>query len=235
MFCDAPACLSEKAALAKIRKNSVPRPAYLSRTPMNCASCGVSFFPESTYAASARKRNSQIFCESLACQQARKEFITANNMALMHKHLQSGGLERMLHNNPMKDDTIKNKTRMRLLEIGHKPLVRGGNGHGLTVPQALLLSFLGDGWVAEFSVLTGCKKGQGYPTCLKIDIANKEKMIAIEVDGASHNNAIARERDARKNFLLGRLGWSVLRFKNREVLLRAELIAKEVNSLTFST
>lgn len=92
--------------------------------------------------------------------------------------------------------------------------IKGGNGRGLTTPQRVLLDALGEGWEAEFSVSTG-GRGHGYPTCYKIDIANPESMVAIELDGNSHVNA--EEIDNRKDAFLESRGWKVIRLKNREV------------------
>ena len=58
----------------------------------------------------------------------------------------------------------------------------------------------------------------GYPTHYKLDLANPEKRICIEVDGPSHGTFLARERDARKTSLLEESGWSVYRVSNERAL-----------------
>ena len=70
------------------------------------------------------------------------------------------------------------------------------------MPQLALLYALGEGWTAEVVLPTKMPKGSGYPTAYKIDIANIEKKIAIEVDGESHNCIARREQDARKSTFL---------------------------------
>lgn len=234
VFCQKEDCTKAKDMFFKQKLSAAPRAFYQSRTQMKCGCCGVEFFPESGYASYSRRRNSQVFCEKELCQQSRLELKSEISRSLMTKYLESGGLDRMLKNNPMTDHAIRSKARNKLLEIGHKPTKRGGNGTGLTVPQALLLDHLGNGWEPEITVKTRCKKGHGYPTGLKIDIACLDKMIAIEVDGQSHSCDLARERDARKDFLLDQLGWSVLRFKNQDVMQSAAQISAQCNQLRYS-
>ena len=111
------------------------------------------------------------------------------------------------------------KMRARLKEIQHKPIKRGGNGQLLPLPQLALLHALGEGWEAEFVVPTHMTRVPGgYPTCYKIDIANKQKMIGIEVDGNSHMPLERRSQDAKKMKLLASLGWSVFRVSNEKAL-----------------
>ena len=97
---------------------------------------------------------------------------------------------------------------------------RGGNGRGVTNPQQNMLDLLGDGWEPELSVSTGVHP-RWHDTELsshyKIDIANKDYLIAIEIDGGSHNSPKRREQDAKKEKFLRSKGWTVYRFTNREV------------------
>jgi len=105
-----------------------------------------------------------------------------------------------------------------LLSMGHKPPIRGGNGTGLTHSQSLLLSCLGTEWIPEHSVRTYQKAGSGYPGAYKLDLANEELKIGVEIDGNSHGLISRQEQDAKKERFLCGLGWIVLRFKNAEVL-----------------
>jgi hypothetical protein len=118
--------------------------------------------------------------------------------------------------NPMRDMEARQKVRAKHLASGHRPIQRGGNGV-LTVPQESLLAILGDGWEAEHSVATG-RRGAGYPTNYKIDIANRIRMIAIEVDGKSHGLAARKAGDAKKTAFLASRGWSVYRVSNTRAL-----------------
>ena len=208
---------------------------YVSKTPMDCHHCGLSFHPQSNYASSARKSGVAVFCNKEDCKDARKKHLTQLNRENMQRKLANGLLDRMKNNNPMKDPEIRKKARDKLINSGHKPRVRGGNGTGMTIPQELLFRSLGEGWVAEYSVRTFQKSGSGYPHAYKMDIAHPQKMIAIEVDGNSHNSYLGKHRDAKKNYILGKLGWSVLRFKNKEVMEKYQEIALEMNLLKCST
>jgi very-short-patch-repair endonuclease len=119
---------------------------------------------------------------------------------------------------PMKDPESVKKLKATLKRIGHKPPIQGGNGHPTPEPQRLLAELLGLESYLEYGVLTKSRRGSGIPYLYKIDIADPAKKIAIEVDGMSHNNAIARDRDARKDKFLLSIGWTVLRFSNKEIL-----------------
>lgn len=105
------------------------------------------------------------------------------------------------------------------------PTVRGGNGCGLTAPQAELLAALGPGWVAEHIVCTD--KHPGSPNHYKIDLANPSCMTAIEVDGSSHNGR-RRAADARKDAFLRSVGWTVVRVTNADALRRPHEIVKTI-------
>lgn len=117
----------------------------------------------------------------------------------------------------MDNQTNRDKMSQTLREIGHKPIKQGGNGRGFTTQQSILLEKLGEGWEGEhIQNLPGLRK-LGYPTHYKLDIANERVRIAIEIDGASHSSAKVRERDIRKDHKLRELGWTVFRFKNKEI------------------
>lgn len=124
--------------------------------------------------------------------------------------------------NPIRDPAVRAKAATRLRETGYRTL-NGGNGQ-LTVPQKLLAARLG--WATEITVPTGRKAP--YPHAYKIDIGSSPLMIAIEVDGQSHHSPTARARDAKKDNLLRALGWTVLRFTNRQVLRETESVVATV-------
>jgi hypothetical protein len=118
--------------------------------------------------------------------------------------------------NPMFDDATVEKMRASIIAIGHQPKVRGGNGQALPAAQARLAMALG--WVTEYAVPTKMDRRSGFPTCYKIDIAEPALLIGIEVDGPSHSSKERREQDAKKDAFLSRLGWSILRFSNHQVM-----------------
>jgi hypothetical protein len=93
---------------------------------------------------------------------------------------------------------------------------QGGNGRDLPLPVLYLLHALGPDWRHEYAVSLG-KRKPGFPTHYKLDIAHPVRMIAIEVDGQSHNGK-RRLLDKKKDTMMVSLGWRVLRFSNKEIL-----------------
>lgn len=118
--------------------------------------------------------------------------------------------------------------------FGHPP-IRGGNGTGPTAVEQAMLSRLGDGWKWNHAIPTK-SWGQGYSSCYKVDIANPDCMIAIELDGNSHNVLARKEQDKKKDRLLKKLGWSVLRISNVEAIrLSDKDLADKLREAGFST
>ena len=70
----------------------------------------------------------------------------------------------------------------------------------------------------EVIIRTKMGRGSGYPTHYKLDIANPDFMMAVEVDGPSHSSLERKAQDAKKDRFLRSLGWTVLRFTNQEVM-----------------
>ncbi len=126
-------------------------------------------------------------------------------------------LERIRTLNPMADPEVRAKVSRMLKRIGHGPSVRGGNGHGMTAPQSILLTALGSGWEAELSLSLG-RRTRGYPSHYKIDLGNSVLKVGIEVDGNSHQVLKRKELDHKKDAKLASLGWTVLRFWNADIL-----------------
>jgi len=145
----------------------------------------------------------------------------------LHSKLSSN---RMKKNNPMFKKETRDKMSNTLKYIGHKPRIQGGNGKEMPVSQRVLLVALGKGWYAEHVVLT--KGIMDSPYNYKIDIANPKKMIAIEVDGRSHCLLKRQEQDRKKEKILKKLGWIVLRFKNEEVMSNLDLVIKNIHATT---
>lgn len=118
--------------------------------------------------------------------------------------------------NPTSRPEVREKLSRVLKAMGHGPSVRGGNGRGMTHPQKALLDVLCGAWTPEFALSLG-PRTPGYPTHYKIDLADAVRKVAIEVDGLSHVAMIRREQDARKEARLRDMGWTVLRFSNRDI------------------
>jgi very-short-patch-repair endonuclease len=103
---------------------------------------------------------------------------------------------------------------------------------GLTVPQQNLMLALADlcDVYAEYPIPTKMARDTGYPTCYKVDIAIPEKMVAIEIDGNSHCAIERQQQDLKKEQFLNGLGWTVLRFKNKQVMEHLEDCVQTVMS-----
>lgn len=135
--------------------------------------------------------------------------------------------------NPMKDPATRAKVSAALRALGHRPPTQGGNGRGTTEPQQLLFAALGRGWLLEYVVKPGeGRKRGGLPTHFKLDIANPDLMVAVEVDGKSHCSQERQEQDRRKTAWLNGAGWTVLRFSNEEVMADTAACARTVTSTT---
>jgi hypothetical protein len=132
----------------------------------------------------------------------------------------------MRKQNPMFSLETREKMSQTLKRIGHRPKIQGGNGRGLTEPQKLLLEKLGDGWYPELVVCTKLKNP--YPHHYKIDIANPNLKIAIEVDGGSHFSLKVRTKDKKKQDFLISNNWKVLRFTNKQILENLEKVAGSI-------
>lgn len=130
----------------------------------------------------------------------------------------------------MRRDDVRNRMSETLRSMGHRPSVRGGNGYGLTEPQRLLSEELN--WPTEVVVPTGRPRTPGVPTHYKLDIADPDRKIAVEVDGGSHYPLARQESDRRKDAFLRGAGWTVLRFSNQEVMADTAACAQTVQSTT---
>lgn len=142
--------------------------------------------------------------------------------ATLQAHLKGSG-------NPLRDPAVRAKAQATLREQSYQVL-NGGNGQ-LTVPQKLLAARLG--WATEVPIVT--ERKSPYPHAYKVDLASPELMIAIEVDGESHKNPRAREIDERQDDLLRDLGWTVLRFWNRQVLEETETVMAQIMAAVASS
>lgn len=125
--------------------------------------------------------------------------------------------ERMRLNNPTKDPKVMEKIKQKMK--GRTFLSRGGNGK-LTKQQVNLCQALGLPESAmEYVIPTAKSRNhfQSLPTSYKVDLGIPEVKLAIEVDGNTHNTKKWKFLDRRKTAVLNFLGWTVLRFWNKEV------------------
>lgn len=109
--------------------------------------------------------------------------------------------------------------------------IKGGNGRGPTLAEQTLIDALNSAyaegtWQWSYVVKTGDAPQFGMgsrPSHYKIDIANENERIAIEVDGYSHRGQEAT--DTKKEEFLDDLGWKVIRVTNREAIQKtAEVV-----------
>lgn len=196
------------------------------KQPRPCECCGVEFTPKDTLglarfcgrSCSAKWRMSQPeHVAKLHTPDVRQKRGRAKAAWLASGSPEAEAeMQRVRLLNPMTNPDVRRRVSQILKEMNHKPSVRGGNGTGLTLPQMILLNALGPTWVAEFALSLG-RRRRGYPTHYKLDLANVAMRVCIEVDGPSHYSR--KDADAKKDAMLASLGWSVLRFWNRDILI----------------
>lgn len=142
---------------------------------------------------------------------------------------------RMKINNPMFHAEHRKKASDRQKEINHKPPIQGGNGRGATIHQLNLYNELNKydtSFTMEHIEKTGALAKQfSSPRHYKIDIASKYHMLAIEVDGPSHNSLKVKECDKRKTELLNLKGWRVLRLSNSQIQTELQNCVQQVLSM----
>jgi hypothetical protein len=141
---------------------------------------------------------------------------------------------RMKYDNPMKSDEMRARLSRTLKAMGHKPPVQGGNGRRLSVPQQLLADMTD--LPTEYVIRTKPIRHlmEGLAKHYKADLADPARRLVVEVDGNSHNSPKARATDAKKDTALSLLGWSVLRFSNREVMENTDSVVAIIRSFTTS-
>lgn len=143
------------------------------------------------------------------------------------------GYQHMARNNLAPTLEARKKSSETLKRNGHMPKVQGGNGKPPTEAEAILFSYLKDfGFVLQPSILTPRPKEKQYPWCYKPDLGNFLIKLAIEADGNTHSGRKAL--DLKKDQCLNGLGWTVLRFKNQEILQNKEKVIHTIMS-TIST
>ena len=137
---------------------------------------------------------------------------------------------RMKIQNPMhQPDNIEKmiETKKRNGTLNQPFKMRGGNGK-YTPEQLTLFQFLSMDWILEYPIPTKIPRGNGYPTCYKVDLALPSKMLAIEVDGRAHGWKNGLLKDLKKTELLQQLGWKVLRFTNQEIKMNLSRVILEI-------
>jgi hypothetical protein len=93
---------------------------------------------------------------------------------------------------------------------------RGGNGKP-TEPQLALSKALDLPIEMGVSTREVAHIFESIPIYYKVDVGHWETKLAIEVDGKGHRTVIGQQRDQKKTEVLCALGWTVLRFSNKQV------------------
>lgn len=108
------------------------------------------------------------------------------------------------------------KEKMIAKSKGRKFVSRGGNGH-YSKHQLLLQKVTG--LKLEHAIPTRPVREifANTPYSYKVDLAHLDTKLAIEVDGKGHLTPMNRIGDKKKEQVLAELGWTVLRFTNKEV------------------
>lgn len=225
-YCDTEMTLTQtqKGNYKRIRRtycSDACRQAWVSRywaerpkktVTANCTGCGMQ-----VQIADKRKRDSYNSSGRAYCgETCQKNWLKRRKAEVLADYNRQHASARMKANNPMQREESRQKMSATLKSIGHRPPIIMGNG-SLTVPQMALAKALGRGWEMELPVRTGQKRGSGYPHCYKVDIGNAGLKIAIEADGPSHSALQRKAGDAKRDALLRGLGWTVLRFTNKQI------------------
>lgn len=192
---------------------------------MKCNYCGKEIINPNKNQKDTFKRRGRAYCSKKCGKQyARK--ISSETIKKTNRKYAS---DRMKKNNPMKNETTREKVSKSLK--GRRPVVVCGNGRQLTAPQEKILKLLLKyNAVAEYAVSTKGYIGD-YPKNYKIDVALLEYKIAIEIDGNSHRAIKRKEEDTKKTDLLQKLGWKVIRFWNKEINENTEKCVQKVEVL----
>ncbi|MFA7175590.1 MAG: DUF559 domain-containing protein [Kiritimatiellia bacterium] len=189
-----------------------------------CSECGKPVIVSTGQQKENYRVSGTAYC-STACRDAYRGQISSITMSKTNRRYAS---RRMKEHNPMANPEIRAKATATLREMGWKPQIQGGNGRGPTVPQANLAAALN--WPMEVIVRTHMSRDSGYPTHYKLDIGSRQHRLAIEVDGYTHGASAIKAKDAKKTAFLNRLGWTVLRFSNQEVLENLDACVQTVMS-----
>lgn len=154
-------------------------------------------------------------CRNMLCGQraCRAEFSRRTIANSFKKH--GGQITQFRKTNGMHRAEVRALVSTKLRAMGWKPPFRGGNGTGPTCAQKLIACALG--WNMEVAVPTKMPRYSGYPTCYKLDVANTDMCIGVEVDGGSHRPLDRQAKDEKKDAFLAGLGWKVFRFTNHQV------------------
>lgn len=110
----------------------------------------------------------------------------------------------------------------------------GGNGRPPTKSESVLMALFPEA-MRNPAIPTGMgaksfKHKTGFQHYAKPDLAWLDLKLAVEIDGDCHQKDVQKSRDERKNLVLKKLGWSLLRFSNEDVLSKTTSVQKSILS-----
>jgi tRNA-binding EMAP/Myf-like protein len=198
-------------------------------------SCSISCTQSIRYHGTKEELNKKLTSVCIVCAKTFIRRIESKGMVCSVSCQGRLSSDRMKIKNPMFIEENRNKASKKQKENNHKPKIQGGNGRGATVHQLNMyneLSKQDSSFSMEYIEKTGLlAKEFKSPRHYKIDIASKYHMIAIEIDGTSHNSLKVKECDNRKNQLLSLKGWKVLRFTNSQIQKELQNCVQTVMSM----
>lgn len=122
---------------------------------------------------------------------------------------------------PFKDPDIRRKGHETQRAHGFSQL-NYRKGSGPTAPQKILFDALPE------STMEHCIQPH-----LTVDLAVIALKLAIEVDGQSHLSKEGKQLDIKRERILRGLGWTLLRFQNKEVLENLPLVLSRIEEAAF--
>ncbi|MDD4096612.1 MAG: DUF559 domain-containing protein [Oscillospiraceae bacterium] len=183
---------------------------------MKCYHCGSNIDNPTKRQRDSFHRCGRAYCNK-QCSSAASSIMSSKRMAETNRKYAAVISQRMKTDNPMNCPEVRRKMAATLNRIGHAPVVRGGNGAGMTRCQEVFLEKVGKNIARpEYAISLG-RHESGYPTNYKVDIAIPDHKIAVEIDGASHGLIERQRQDVKKDEKLASLGWKVFRFTNDDV------------------
>ena len=96
--------------------------------------------------------------------------------------------------------------------------------------QENLVAQLFSDCVPQHRIWTGLKTGKGCKHWYQPDIAFPKIKLAVEIDGGIHLMPSKILNDQKRTEILNKLGWTVLRFSNRQVLNNTRMVKVAISS-----
>lgn len=118
-----------------------------------------------------------------------------------------------------------NKTRVRSTKNKKVLYSNKVSRGGLTKEEFTVFSELGQEWHPQYWMSPFGALGEDIVS-FKLDFANLDKKIDVEIDGRSHLYLV--DRDERRDKWLKDQGWTVLRFTNQEVKDSLNLVMEKI-------